>query len=76
VCEEVCPTPKKSIWLEQVLVRDRDGKEMIIKQPKVDIDRCVGCGTCEMFCPVKGEPAIYVISTNESRSTDNKLLLD
>lgn len=76
VCEEVCPTPKKSIWLEQVLVRDRDGKEIIIKQPKVDIDRCVGCGTCEMFCPVKGEPAIYVISTNESRSTDNKLLLD
>ncbi|MBN2514923.1 MAG: 4Fe-4S binding protein [Deltaproteobacteria bacterium] len=76
VCEEVCPTPKKSIWLEQVLVRDRDGKDMIIKQPRVDIDLCVGCGTCEMFCPVKGEPAIYVISTNESRSTDNKLLLD
>jgi polyferredoxin len=76
VCEEVCPTPKKSIWLESVKVRDRDGNDMMIKQPKVDIGLCVGCGTCEMFCPVKGEPAIYVISTNESRSTDNKLLLD
>ncbi|MBW2559561.1 MAG: 4Fe-4S binding protein [Deltaproteobacteria bacterium] len=76
VCEEVCPTPKKSIWLEQVLVRNRDGKDMIIKQPKVDITLCVGCGICETFCPVKSAPAIYVISTNESRSTDNKLLLD
>ncbi|MBN2539409.1 MAG: 4Fe-4S binding protein, partial [Deltaproteobacteria bacterium] len=76
VCEEVCPTPKKSIWLEQVPVRDRDGKDLMIKQPKVDITLCVGCGTCEMFCPVKSEPAIYVISTNESRSTDNKMLLD
>lgn len=76
VYEEVCPTPKKSIWLEQVLVRDRDGNDMLIKQPKVDITLCVGCGICETFCPVKGEPAIYVISTNESRSTDNKLLLD
>jgi MauM/NapG family ferredoxin protein len=76
VCEEVCPVPKKSIWLESVKVRDRDGNDIIIKQPKVDINLCVGCGTCEMFCPVKGEPAIYVISTNESRSADNKLLLD
>jgi len=76
VCEEVCPTPKKAIWLESVQIKDRDGNDMMIKQPKVDINRCVGCGICEAFCPVKGEPAIYVISTNESRSADNKLLLD
>jgi len=76
VCEEVCPTPRKSIWLEQVSVRDRDGNETMIKQPKVDSALCVGCGICETLCPVRGEPAIYVISTNESRSMDNKLVLD
>ena len=76
VCEEVCPTPKKAIWLEPVMVRDREGNDTVIKQPKVDITLCVGCGICETFCPVKSEPAIYVISTNESRSMNNKLLLD
>jgi polyferredoxin len=75
VCEEVCPTPKKAIWFEQVKVRNREGKELILKQPRVDLEICIGCGICEAKCPVLGQPAIYVTSVGESRSRDNQLLL-
>jgi polyferredoxin len=75
VCEEVCPTPTKAIWLEEVGVRDRQGKVVLVKQPHVDLERCIGCGICEAKCPVLGRPAIYVSSVGESRSKDNQLLL-
>ncbi len=76
VCEEVCPTPTKAIWLEWVTVHDREGKELSLQQPHVDLERCIGCGICETYCPVRGKPAIYVISAGESRSRDNRILLD
>lgn len=75
VCEEVCPTPKKAIWFEQATVQDRQGKKIAVKQPRVDLDLCIGCGICETKCPVRGRPAIYVISAGESRSRENPLLL-
>jgi len=75
VCEEVCPTPKKAIWFDQVKVRNREGKELILKQPRVDLEICIGCGVCEAKCPVLGQPAIYVTSIGESRSRENQLLL-
>jgi len=75
VCEEVCPTPKKAIWFEKVKVKDRNGKELMVKQPRVDLELCIGCGICETKCPVLGQPAIYVTSIGESRSKDNQLLL-
>jgi MauM/NapG family ferredoxin protein len=75
VCEEVCPTPKKAIWFEQVGVKNREGKERRLKLPKVDLELCIGCGLCEAKCPVLGQPAIYVTSVGESRSRDNQLLL-
>ncbi len=75
VCEEVCPTPTKAIWFEQVRVKNREGKERILKLPRVDLELCIGCGLCETKCPVLGQPAIYVTSVGESRSRDNQLLL-
>ncbi len=75
VCEEVCPTPKKAIWFEEVKVNDRDGRVLFVKRPRVDIELCIGCGICEAKCPVRGAPAIYVISTGESRSKENQILL-
>ncbi len=75
VCEEVCPTAKKAIWFEQTTVTDREGRKLLLKQPHVDLDLCIGCGICETKCPVKGEPAIYVISVGESRSRENQVLL-
>jgi len=75
MCEEVCPTPKKAIWLEKAQVRDRKGKVITLQQPRVDLELCIGCGICEAKCPVLGRPAIYVSNVGESRSKENQLLL-
>jgi len=75
VCEEMCPTPRKAIWFEEARVRDRQGKIVIVKQPRVDLELCIGCGICETKCPVLGRPAIYVMNVGESRSKENQLLL-
>ncbi|HXX82300.1 MAG TPA: 4Fe-4S binding protein, partial [Thermodesulfovibrionales bacterium] len=75
VCEEVCPTPKKAVWFEEAKAKDREGKEHILKQPRVDLELCIGCGICEAKCPVLGQPAVYVTSVGESRSKENQLLL-
>lgn len=75
VCQEVCPTPKKAIWLEKTKVANEDGRELNVSQPHVNLDLCIGCGLCEAKCPIIGKPAIYVTSIGESRSKDNQLLL-
>jgi len=76
VCEEVCPTPTKAIWFEEVTVKDRDGRDVRVKQPHVDLKLCIGCGICEAKCPVSDKPAVYVTSIGETRSRRNQLLLD
>jgi polyferredoxin len=75
VCEEVCPTPKKAIWFEKHIVKDRDGKEIIVQQPQVDLELCIGCGICETKCPVIDKPAIYITSIGETRSRTNQVLV-
>lgn len=75
VCEEVCPTPKKAIWFEEAVVKDRKGREIGLRQPRVDLELCIGCGICEAKCPVKSRPAIYVTNMGESRAGGNQLLL-
>jgi MauM/NapG family ferredoxin protein len=75
VCQEVCPTPKKAIWLEKAKVMDRNESVLNLNQPHVDLELCIGCGLCEAKCPVLGQPAIYVTSIGESRSKENQLLL-
>lgn len=75
VCEEVCPTPKKAIWFDTAKVKNREGRELTVQQPRIDLELCIGCGICETKCPVIGMPAIYVTSVGESRSKENQLLL-
>jgi ferredoxin len=75
VCEEVCPTSKKAIWFEEGRVRNRQGNDLLVKQPRVDLELCISCGICETKCPVSDRPAIYVTSLGESRSKENQLLL-
>jgi len=75
VCQELCPTSPKAIYFQKGVVKGPDGKEIPVQLPYVDLKKCVGCGICEYKCPVKGRPAIRVISAGESRSLKNQILL-
>ncbi|NIV40639.1 MAG: 4Fe-4S binding protein [Anaerolineae bacterium] len=60
VCEEMCPVPEKAIRLEEVAVTDDEGEPVVVQQPYVLQDLCIGCGICEYQCPVEGESAIRI----------------
>ena len=75
VCQEVCPTSPKAIYLQENVVAAPDKKSLKVQLPFVDLKRCVGCGICENKCPVRGLPAIRNIAAGESRSLNNQILL-
>jgi len=75
VCQEHCPTSPKAIYLREELVNRPDGGRVPVQLPYVDLKRCNGCGICENRCPVRGRPAIRVISAGETRSFRNQILL-
>ncbi|MEE9218212.1 MAG: 4Fe-4S binding protein [Acidobacteriota bacterium] len=68
VCQEVCPTTPKAIWLQEAVVSGQDGEAVRLQRPMVDPNRCVGCGLCEAKCPVVDLAAIRVTRAGESRS--------
>ncbi|MGA2270927.1 MAG: 4Fe-4S binding protein [Bryobacteraceae bacterium] len=76
VCEEHCPTPKKAIWFEEAQVTTDQGEKVAVKQPRVDLELCIGCGICTNKCVIKGQPAILVSSAGETRNPDNGVLLE
>ncbi len=76
VCEEFCPTSPKAIWTLEEKVTRSDGTVITVKRPRVDVDRCVGCGICEHACPVQDRPAIYVTNVGETRSRTNQIRLE
>jgi MauM/NapG family ferredoxin protein len=67
VCEEVCPTSPKAIWLEAAEAVRPDGTSIRVQRPRLDPDRCVGCGLCEARCPVASPAAIRITRAGESR---------
>lgn len=74
VCEEHCPLPEKAIWLEETTVLNSRGNKVIVKQPHVNAELCIGCGICENKCPVSDQAAIRVTSVGETRNLKNEFL--
>jgi ferredoxin len=75
VCQEVCPTSPKAIYLKADVATAPDEKNLEVQLPFVDLKRCIGCGICENKCPVRGLPAIRTIAAGESRSLRNQIIL-
>ncbi|MFO8083231.1 MAG: 4Fe-4S binding protein [Desulfobacterales bacterium] len=48
---------------------------ILLQQPYVDPEKCIGCGICQHECPVKGKRAIRVNAENESRNPGHSFLL-
>ncbi len=59
-----CP-PKHAIKLQAIKRTDDQGNTKLSMTPTI-LDGCVGCGVCEMICPLENAPAIVVDSDKET----------
>ena len=79
-CVEACPIPGEGDPAGRTSrSRSHDGKTQtsrVVSQPMVDPDRCTGCGGCVKECTFKDEPAIHVVSANETRNPATRPFLD
>jgi ferredoxin len=69
ICDEVCPYDA----VEFKMVTDEKGT---LQRPFVIEDKCVGCGQCEMGCPVNGPAAIHVTPVGEVRKNSGSYITE
>lgn len=74
VCEEVCPVSPKAIYTETIH-KEINGTMVELHMPRVDVERCTGCGLCQHECPVNDLAAIRVTSAGESRTPGGSFFL-
>jgi ferredoxin len=70
----VCPVSPKAIYKETVTV-ELDGKVVELHQPRVNPERCIGCGLCQHECPVNDLAAIRVTAAGETRMPGGSFFL-
>lgn len=71
VCEEHCPVPDKAIRFREADTFNPAGMPVVVKQPYLVPDLCIGCGVCEQKCPLPGPSAIRVTAIGETRNPRN-----
>jgi len=59
----------------ELYVDNRADILILLQQPYVDPEKCIGCGICQHECPVKGKRAIRINAENESRNRKHSFLL-
>ncbi|HEY5621290.1 MAG TPA: 4Fe-4S dicluster domain-containing protein, partial [Pontiella sp.] len=74
VCEEVCPVSPKAIFTETIH-KEVGGKIVELHQPRVAVERCIGCGLCQHECPVNDLAAIRVTAAGETRAPGGSFFL-
>jgi len=67
VCEEHCPVPEKAIRFRKERVATIDGRQADVLLPYVVEETCVGCGICQVRCPVEGTKGIFLTNAGETR---------
>jgi ferredoxin len=73
VCEEHCPIPEKAIKLTQVGVEvdsDDGPSTIVLQQPSVDEELCIGCGICEHVCPLEGLAGVRIESLRDEAARE------
>ncbi len=73
VCEEHCPTPQKAIAFREKQLVNSAGRKVLVKQPYIIDELCIGCGICENKCPIPGQAAVRLSNVGAANNPDNSL---